>query len=370
MKLCLSQYCDLSRMIRNIGERERTELKETVKDLRFQTYKQEHLLKKVRYQLSEFHEFMLEKRDSMFADMPYVDRAVVMRTYSDVKLKTIDIADLSFLPDAQVDDDEDQIGKGAFGKVFLRQYKGEAVAVKVPYVSVRVKEEDTEKRMMRIKANHARTTMEAFVHLTLADHPSFPKAIGVVDIDGAPSLVLEFLGDKKTGTVFSLSQAIKHPSQSLTQRDWFGIITDIVNGIQVLHAKGLLHNDLKPNNILLQWNYRDKRWHAFIIDMGKVSTQTIPLKHRHMPEADREEYNDGTLYQHLAPEYMLDQQPMSIQTDIFSVGKMLGRIEGRVVKSRILRELVAEMTNIKPRLRPSWKHIEKAVAKAQKKCLS
>lgn len=313
---------------------------------------------------------MLEKRDSMFADMPYVDRAVVMRIYSDVKLKAIDIADLSFLPDAQVDDDEDQIGKGAFGKVFLRQYKGEAVAVKVPYVSVRVKEEDSEKRMMRIKANHARTTMEAFVHLTLADHPSFPKAIGVVDIEGAPSLVLEFLGDKETGAVFSLSQAIKQPTQSLTQRDWFGIITDIVNGIQVLHAKGLLHNDLKPNNVLLQWNYSGKRWHAFIIDMGKVSTQTIPLKHRHMPEADREEYKDGTLYQHLAPEYMLDQQPMSVQTDIYSVGKMLGRIEGRVVKSRILRELVAEMTNIKPRLRPSWKHIEKAVAKAQKKSLS
>nr|XP_054754536.1 uncharacterized protein LOC129260597 [Lytechinus pictus] len=354
---------------KSIGARERTELKETIKDLRFQAYKQEHLIKKLRYEVSEFHEFILKKQDTKFSDMPYVDRAVVMRIYSDIELKSIDAADLS-LPKAQDDDDEDEIGKGAFGKVFLRQYKGQAVAVKVPYISERVNDEDATRRMMRIKANHARTTMEALVHLALADHPSFPKTIGVVDIDGAPSLVLEFLGDKETGDVFSLSQAIKHPSPSLRQKDWFGIITDIVNGMKAMHAKGLLHNDLKPNNVLLQWDYNDKRWHAFIIDMGKVSTQTVPLKHRHMPDDDREQYKEGSMFQHLAPEYMLDQQPMSVQTDIFSMGKIIGRIEGKVMNNRILRDLVAEMTNVKPRLRPLWKDIEKAVAKARKKCLS
>ena len=305
----------------------------------------------------------------MYDNMAYVDRAVVDQIYSDKELTIIKAEDLSCVPDADVDEEDDLIGNGAFGKVFLRQYQGEAVAVKVPYISDGVRDEDDEKRLVRIKADHARTTMEAQVHLAFADHPSFPKTIGIVDFEGAPSLVLEFLGDKKTGTTYSLSQAIKFQIPDLSKSNWFDIIMDIINGMKVMHEKGLLHNDLKSNNILLQWDSDDQRWHAFIIDMGKVSTQIIPLRHNKVPKEEIQGYKDGILFQHLAPEYILDLQPMTVQTDIYSLGKLLGRIE-KVVKSRALRDLVAEMTNVKPRLRSSWKHIERVIAKAQKRHLS
>ncbi|XP_011680416.2 probable serine/threonine-protein kinase DDB_G0280461 [Strongylocentrotus purpuratus] len=298
--------------------------------------------------------------------MAYVDRAVVELIPSDVVVPVIKHEDLSFLVGADVDEDDDLIGKGSFGKVFLREFQGEAVAVKVPYISEAVRDEDDEMRMVRIKADHARITMEALVNLAFADHPSFPKTLGIVDIEGAPSLVLEFLGDKETGTIYSLSQAIKFQIPALSKEHWFLVMMDIVHGLKAMHEKGLLHNDLKANNILLQWQLEDQRWHAFIIDMGKVSTQTIPLRHKQVPKEEITGYKDGILFPHLAPEYILDLQPMSVQTDIYSLGKILARIE-RGIRSRPLRDLAAEMTNVKPRLRPSWKHIEKVIAKARKR---
>ncbi|XP_030830337.1 probable serine/threonine-protein kinase DDB_G0275165 [Strongylocentrotus purpuratus] len=258
------------------GERERCELKEMLEDLQYQMCRQESLIKKLRYQLSVFHKNVLHEKDSMYDNMAYVDRAVVEHIPSDVVVPVIKPEDLSFLVGADVDEDDVLIGKGLFGKVFLRQYQGEAVAVKVPYISEAVRDEDDEMRMVRIKADYARITMEALVNLAFADHPSFPKTLGIVDIEGAPSLILEFLGDKETGMIYSLSQAIKFQIPALSKEHWFLIMMDIIHGLKSMHEKGLLHNDLKANNILLQWQLEDQRWHAFIIDMAKSRLRPFP----------------------------------------------------------------------------------------------
>ncbi|XP_041463757.1 cysteine-rich receptor-like protein kinase 5 [Lytechinus variegatus] len=351
------------------GERERYQLTEVIDDQGFQICKLESMIKKLRYQLSVFHKNVLHEKNSMYDNMTYIDRAVVESIQADIEIPTIKSKDLSFLVGAYIDEDDDLIGKGSFGEVFLREYQGEAVAVKVPYISEGVRDEDDQKRMIRINADHARTTMEALVNIAFADHPSFPKTVGIVDIKGAPSLILEFLGDKKTGTSFPLSHAIKFQIPSISKENWFAIIMDIISGIKAMHEKGLLHNDLKANNILLQWDLKDQRWHAFIIDMGKVSTQTIPLKHKGLPKEELEGYKQGILFPHLAPEYILDLQPMSVQTDIYSLGVLLARID-KVLRSRHLRDLTAQMTNVNPRLRPSWKIIEKVITKAQKRNFS
>ncbi|XP_054754437.2 proto-oncogene serine/threonine-protein kinase mos-like [Lytechinus pictus] len=351
------------------GERERYQLKEVNEDQGFQICKQESMIKKLRYQLSVYHKNVLHEKNSMYDNMTYIDRAVVQSIQADIEIPTINSKDLSFLVGAYIDEDDDLIGKGSFGEVFLREYQGEAVAVKVPYICEGVRDEDDQKRMIRIKADHARTTMEALVNIVFTDHPSFPKTVGIVDIEGAPSLILEFLGDKKTGTSFPLSHAIKFQIPSISKDSWFAIIMDIISGIKAMHEKGLLHNDLKANNILLQWDLEDQRWHAFIIDMGKVSTQTIPLKLKGLPKEELEGYKQGILFPHLAPEYILDLQPMSVQTDIYSLGVLLARID-KVLRSRHLRDLAAQMTNVNPRLRPSWKTMEKVITKAQKRNFS
>ena len=68
-----------------------------------------------------------------------------------------------------------------------------------------------------------------------------------------------------------------------------------------------------------------------------------------MPKEEIAGYKDGILFPHLAQEFILDLQPMSVQTDIYSLGKILARIE-KGIRSRPLRDLAIEMTNVKPRL--------------------
>ena len=302
----------------------------------------------------------------MFDDMTHIDRAVVERLGVNTDIEVIPADDIMPWDERVNDASKHQIGKGSFGKVFLRRYQDAAVAVKVPYVSGDTKDQTDDEVNTRIRASYARTTMEALVHLTLAaDGEPFPRLCGIVDIEGVPSLVLEFLGDKKTGKVYSLSHAIKTQTPEFSRENWLEIVVDLIQGVKAMHEQGLLHNDLKANNVLLQFDKEANRWRAYIIDMGKVSTFTMPIKHSKIPKGELEGYKGGTLFQHLAPEYILDLAPTSVTTDIYSLGKLLGRI-AVLIDSQTMREVAASMTLEKPRLRPSWMQIENSIKKAKK----
>ena len=99
--------------------------------------------------------------------------------------------------------------------------------------------------------------------------------------------------------------------------------------------------------------------------MGKVSTLTMPIMHSKIPKEEVEGYKEGVLYQHLAPEYILDLAPTSVHTDIYSLGRLLGRI-AVLISSQTLRELATSMLQKRPRLRPSWKQIESSIGKTKK----
>ena len=296
----------------------------------------------------------------MYDDMNYVDRAVVERLGMNTDIAVIPAEDITLWDNRN----DNEIGKGAFGKVFLKRYQDQAVAVKVPYTKGETTDTDDEQMNARIKSNYARTTMEALVHIVLAQDSAFPKFRGIVHLEGVPSLVLEFLGDKKTGEVFSLSQAIKFQIPEISRENWLEIVSDIILGVKAMHEHGLLHNDLKANNVLLQFDKEADRWRAYIIDMGKVSTFTMPIKHSKIPREELEGYKDGTLYQHLAPEYIIDLEPTSVYTDIYSLGRLIGYI-AVLIKSQALRELSTSMTHTKPRFRPTWKKIESSLSKAR-----
>ncbi|XP_072174352.1 probable serine/threonine-protein kinase kinX [Diadema setosum] len=345
-------------------------VKDLISSLRFINYRQEVMIKTLRYHLTVFHKNILAQRGSLYTDMSYVDRAVVEKLSSLEDITTIHSDELSpWIGKPANNEGGLLLGQGSFGKVFLKRYRGAAVAVKVPHckpVDRKDDDEDDEKIQARRKMNHARTIMEARVHLFFDGHPSFPKLHGIVDVCGSPSLVIEFLGDKSTAEVHSLSHAVRLKTPSLSPDAWFDIVSDITNGVKALHEKGLLHNDLKSNNILLQWDQDEARWRGVIIDLGRVSTTILPLRHRSLPKEEQEAYRKGAVYQHLAPEHILDLEPTTILADIFSLGKLLGQIAG-VVRNKVLLDLAAEMTSSKPYLRPSLKQIDKAIKKAKQK---
>ncbi len=90
-----------------------------------------------------------------------------------------------------------------------------------------------------------------------------------------------------------------------------GIIEQIANGLQAFHRQEMLHQDLRPNNVMI-----DQTGTAKIIDFG--STRVAGL----MDIASPLERHDilGTA-QYTAPEYFLGEQG-TMRSDMFSLGVM------------------------------------------------
>jgi len=61
----------------------------------------------------------------------------------------------------------------------------------------------------------------------------------------------------------------KRPNQCLTERDAVPIFTQIVSAVSSMHGLGLVHRDLKLENILI--DDKDQVNHIKIIDFGFAS---------------------------------------------------------------------------------------------------
>lgn len=84
------------------------------------------------------------------------------------------------------------------------------------------------------------------------------------------------------------------------------VMYQILKGIDFLHSKKILHRDLKPQNVLIEENYKVR-----IADFGLSRTYTIPIK-----QYTREVL---TLW-YRAPELMLGTEYYSTGIDVWSIG--------------------------------------------------
>jgi serine/threonine protein phosphatase PrpC/predicted Ser/Thr protein kinase len=167
---------------------------------------------------------------------------------------------------------------------------GKPVALKVPSIDLR---EDA--------AYLKHFMLEEWV-LRRVDNPHLLKSAGRNGRRNYLFTVTEFVEGQ------SLSQwMIDNPRPDLeTAR---GIIEQIAKGLQALHRMEMLHQDLRPENIII-----DKTGTLKIIDFGSVSIAGVTEA---APAADPNEVL-GTL-QYTAPEYFLGEGGMA-RSDLFSLG--------------------------------------------------
>jgi serine/threonine protein phosphatase PrpC len=132
-----------------------------------------------------------------------------------------------------------------------------------------------------------------------------------------PGLMKTFQSNRTKQFLYFTTEYIK--GQSLKQwihehrhpplQDVRDIINQIACALRALHRLGIIHQDLKPDNIMIDDNNRIK-----IIDFGAVHVaslaETASVIERHHPE--------GTLH-YTAPEYLLGEKG-SNRSDIFSLG--------------------------------------------------
>jgi serine/threonine protein kinase len=74
-------------------------------------------------------------------------------------------------------------------------------------------------------------------------NPNVVSVFDVLDIDGAPALLMEYVAGPTLGAL------IKHRRFTVPEALW--LFRGIVLGVGAAHRRGLVHRDLKPDNVLL-----------------------------------------------------------------------------------------------------------------------
>src|SRR5262249_51010706 len=129
----------------------------------------------------------------------------------------------------------ERVGVGAFGTVWRAQDRqlDRLVALKIPHASLGASEKDL-----------ARFYREARAAGELR-HPAIVTVHEVVTYQGLPPIV--------TDPVVGVALKDFLEERPLTFRESATLVAEMADALDYAHALGLVHRDMKPANILLEW---------------------------------------------------------------------------------------------------------------------
>jgi tRNA A-37 threonylcarbamoyl transferase component Bud32/predicted hydrocarbon binding protein len=192
------------------------------------------------------------------------------------------------------------LAHGAMGRVLLARddQLGRPVAIKIMQPS-RARDPEAKQRFLR----EGRTA-------AAISHPHVLTVYGVGDHDGKPYIVMQHLEGRPLSTC---ARPMRLPEALRIGRE-------IASGLAAAHAKGLIHRDIKPHNIILEEPHQRVR----IIDFG-LALEPFGQS----PSLTTDGMIVGTPA-YLAPE-RIGNDPVDARTDLFGLGVLLYElISGRL----------------------------------------
>ncbi len=161
------------------------------------------------------------------------------------------------------------------------------------------------------------------------DHPNIRRTIGYEDIPGVgESIILEYVDGE------ALSDSVSNGK--VTRENVRLICRQIAEALQYLHAKQVIHRDLKPRNILLTYTGEVVK----LIDFGLSDSETFLIVK-----------NPGGTKSYMAPEQREKGIRPSVESDIYSLGKVVSEL-GQHTGDKELSGIGAKCSKIDPRQRP------------------
>ncbi|MCB9676880.1 MAG: serine/threonine protein kinase [Alphaproteobacteria bacterium] len=153
-----------------------------------------------------------------------------------------------------------------------------------------------------------RLLQEGRVQSTLR-HPNIVAVTDVVDLDGSPALVMEYVRGPSLSDFLSACRPTRKQADALAD--------GILAGVQAAHAAGLVHRDLKPGNVLLSTaggvpvpKITDFGLAKLLDDDSDTATRT------------RSGVAMGTPA-YMAPEQIRDSRTVDHRADLWSLGAIL-----------------------------------------------
>ncbi|MBD1379044.1 protein kinase family protein [Metabacillus arenae] len=145
------------------------------------------------------------------------------------------------------------VGEGAYGFSYLAEHinNGHEVLIK-------------QQRLSKGKKGKRSFLLEAEILQKLNNHPNVPSFYELFETDNMIYLVMEFIKGKTFEEVIFDDLIVFNEEKSFKQ------INDILNVLQLIHEKNIVHRDLRIPNILLDGD------RITIIDFGLAANLEIP----------------------------------------------------------------------------------------------
>jgi serine/threonine protein kinase len=183
---------------------------------------------------------------------------------------------------------EEMLGEGGMGRVYRAlSPSGEEVALKVVKAEL-AKDEVFRRRFERESGAAARV-----------NHTNVVPVIATGEHNGIPYMAQQFI------TGGSLEDKIKRETR-LDLREAVDLCTQVADGLDALHAEGLIHRDVKPGNILL-----DGSGKAYITDFGLMKDREASVLTRPGQALGSMDY--------MAPEQIRGEE-VTAQSDVYALG--------------------------------------------------
>ena len=199
----------------------------------------------------------------------------------------------------------DTLGEGGMGIVHLATQAtlGRHVAVKT--LKPGVKSEGAALRILR----------EAWVTGTL-EHPNVVPVHDVgVDADGAPVIVMKRIEGRAWADLAHAPGELLRRFGAGDPLEWnLRTLASVCNAVHFAHSRGILHRDLKPDNVMI-----GEFGEVYVLDWGiAVSLRDDPTGR--LPPASQATELAGTPH-YMAPEMLLgDPSQLSPRTDVYLLG--------------------------------------------------
>lgn len=224
---------------------------------------------------------------------------------------------------------EDKLGSGGMGTVYraFDESLGRYVALKVTHHALSEDRKFVDSFLREARAAAA------------PNHPNIAQVYSFGEEDGRPYIVMEFLDGGKLDDVMS-------SGKPLDEQLVLDIGLGVAEGLRAANAKGIIHGDVKPANILFGQNQMAK-----VVDFGLA---------RFINEHQQPGEIWGTPY-YIAPE-KVRRQKVDCRSDIYSLGATLyhalvgappfdGKTALKVVQARLLyppKDLAEQRPGIHP----------------------
>ncbi|EGG16648.1 putative transmembrane protein [Cavenderia fasciculata] len=192
---------------------------------------------------------------------------------------------------------EPPIGEGSFGVVYRGQWRGQDVAIKKLKIG----------HLMGGSSDLINDVYREMDLMNKLRHPNIVSYVGAVKTSDKLCLVSEYI------PMGSLAKVLYKEKQALTMKEKVRIALDTAKGCNFLHQCGIMHRDLKPDNILVVTLATDAQVCVKLTDFGTSKEVT---------DFDLSSYTSGIGTPIYMANEILEKQPYDNSADVYSYAIM------------------------------------------------